>query len=128
MTAPAVTADVADAIGELRTHFGAGVDAEPDGTGGAIVTVGGVKLADGWGRASAPVRFVVPYNYPATPPYPYYMPRECQPPGPWPQALQPVDWRGEAMIQVSLRNTNWDPARDTVVGCVLQVAAWLRGL
>ena len=30
------------------------------------------------------------------------------------------------MIQVSLRNNHWDPARDNVVGCVLQVAAWLH--
>lgn len=126
MSSDSITADVQDAVDEFEAHFGRRVAYESDGEGGALVTILGVELAERWGCAAAALRFAIPYNYPATPPYPYYLPREAQPAAPWPQALQPIDWRGEPMIQVSLRNNNWDPARDSVVGCVLQVAAWLR--
>ena len=64
---------------------------ESEGDGGALVTIGEVKLAEGWGRTAAPLRFVIPFTYPATPPSPYYLPRDAQPAAPWPQALQPIE-------------------------------------
>jgi hypothetical protein len=118
--------DVADALEEIGAHFGHRLAHESDGQGGAIVTIEDIELPSAWSLDAAPMRFVVPYNFPATPPYPYYLPQAVQPPAPWSPALQPIEWRGEAMIQVSLRNNSWDPARDSVLGCVLQVCDWLR--
>lgn len=121
-----INPEVAEALAELEDHFGRRVSHEADGQGGAIATLEALDLPASWACSKAPMRFVVPYNFPATPPYPYYLPQEVQPPTPWHQALQPIEWRGESMIQVSLRNNNWDPARDRILGCILQVADWLR--
>ncbi len=126
MSVAALTAEVSDATADLEDHFGDRVAWETDGEGGAVVTVERIELGKGWTRPEAPLRFVVPYNFPAAPPYPYYLPRDAHPQGSWPPALQPIEWRGAPVIQVSLRNTRWDPARDGLIGCVLQVAAWLR--
>lgn len=126
MSGATIAAEVRDATEELQSHFGARVAWEPDGEGGAVVTIEKVELGEGWTRTEAPLRFVVPYNFPATPPYPYYLPRDAHPQGAWPTALQPIEWRGASAIQVSLRNSRWDTARDGLLGCVLQVAAWLR--
>jgi hypothetical protein len=122
-----INPEVADALGEIKAHFGPRLSYEGDGLGGAFVTIDGMNLPSSWAKASASVRFIVPYNFPATAPYPYYLPQDVLPPKPWHQALQPIEWRGLPMIQVSLRNNNWDPARDRVLGCILQVADWLRG-
>jgi hypothetical protein len=121
-----MTADVRDATEGLEIHFGDRVAWESDGEGGAVVTIEEIELGKAWTRTEAPLRFVAPYNFPAAPPYPYYLPRDAHPQGPWPTALQPIEWRGAPAIQVSLRNNRWDPARDSLLGCVLQVAAWLR--
>jgi hypothetical protein len=126
VSAATLAADVGEAVEELQAYFGDRLTAEPEADGGALITIARVELAASWGRRRAPLRFVIPYNYPAIPPYPYYLPREAEPPGAWPPALQPIDWQGAPMIQVSLRNNNWDPARDNVLGCVLQVTDWLR--
>jgi len=126
LSATAVTADVADALTEIGVHYGRRASHEPDGEGGALIVIQGVELPVSWGRKIAPLHFVIPFNFPATPPYPYYLPQDVQPPPPWHQALQPIEWRGESMIQVSLRNANWNAAKDSIVGCVMQVSAWLR--
>jgi hypothetical protein len=126
LTTVMLTPEVSDAVGELQGHYGARLDHQPEDDGGALVTIKMVELGASWGGAKAPLCFVIPYNYPAVPPYPYYLPREVEPSGVWPPALQPIEWRGTPMIQVSLRNNNWDPARDSILGCVLQVTDWLR--
>jgi hypothetical protein len=125
VNATALTAEVADAIGEIEAHYGRRASHEPDGQGGALVVLKEVELPSSWARRKAPLQFVIPFNFPATPPYPYYLPQDVQPPPPWHQAMQPIEWRGAQMIQVSLRNSNWSPARDNIVGCVMQVADWL---
>lgn len=126
MSVASLNPEIAEAVEEILAHFGHRASREPDGQGGALVTVEDVDLPASWARQTAPLRFMVPYNFPATPPYPFYLPKDVQPPTPWHQAMQPIEWRGEQMIQVSLRNNNWDPARDRVLGCILQVGDWLR--
>jgi len=126
LNAATVTADVADALAEIEAHYGRRASHEPDGQGGALVVIQDVELPSSWGRKSASLQFIIPFNFPAIPPYPYYVPQNAQPPPPWHQALQPIEWRGEPMIQVSLRNVNWNATKDNIVGCVMQVSAWLR--
>lgn len=124
--APLVSPHVAKAVEELADAFG-GVAAEPDGSGGAYVTVSDVELGQKWSRPSAPLTFHLPFNYPAASPYPYYLPGDLGVEDPWPPALQRIQWRDRQVIQVSLRHNNWDPVRDRVLGCILQVQEWLRG-
>jgi hypothetical protein len=121
-----LTDEVAEALGELERAFVGAVTQEADGAGGAYVTVDGIELGDGWDAGCAALTFHLPYNYPAASPYPYYLPGDLSPTGNWPPALQRIRWRDRDVIQISLRHNRWDPERDRVVGCVLQVAEWLR--
>jgi hypothetical protein len=110
----------------LEKAFRGRVSYEPDGSGGAYVTVQGVELSDRFARPTAPLTFQLAYNYPAAAPYPFYLPGDATLSGAWPPALQPIEWRGMRVIQVSLRHNNWDPHRDTAVGCVVQISSWLQ--
>lgn len=123
-----IASDVALGIAQLEEAFPGRVAHEPDQCGGAYVTVEGVDLGERWSPARAPLSFHLAYNYPAAAPYPFYLPGESAPLEGWPQVLQRVEWRSRAVVQVSLRHTNWDPTRDSAVGSVLQVQARLRKL
>lgn len=122
----AIVTEVGEALEELGREFPGAVTHELDDVGGAYVMVGGIRLGSGWTCEEAPLTFHLPYNYPAASPYPYYLPSDATPVADWPPALQRVRWRDRDVIQVSLRHNNWDPGRDRVVGCVLQVAAKLQ--
>ena len=126
MNVATLAPEVDEALHELEDHFGDDFASEPDGQGGALVAIDKISLGKTWTKTKVSLRFVVPYNFPATPPYPYYLPRDAHPSGTWPAALQPIEWRGAPVIQVSLRHNRWDATRDSLLGCVLQVTAWLR--
>ena len=123
-----LTLDTAEGVRQLEERFGDRVHAEPDGAGGAYVTVADIELGDRWNVPVASLSFHLPYNYPAAALYPFYLPGGTEPIDSWPSALQLVQWRGIPVIQVSLRHTNWHPAHDSAVGSVLQVQSWLRSL
>jgi hypothetical protein len=116
---------VAEGLGELECEFGP-LGVEPDDVGGAYVTLQPHAIGSGWNLSNATLTFHLPYNYPAAAPYPYYLPGDVAPTGAWPPALQAIQWRDRAVLQVSLRHNNWDPERDRVRGCVTQVLDWLR--
>ena len=126
MTTATLTVEVAAALAEIEGHYGRRVHHEPDGQGGTLVMIDEIELPPTWAGPSAPLHFVIPFNFPAVAPYPYYLPQDVQPPAPWHQAMQPIEWRGMPMIQVSLRNANWRPAQDSILGCLMQVTEWLR--
>jgi hypothetical protein len=126
MSTSALASDVSHGLDELEAAFPDRVTAEPDGTGGAFVSVDSIDLGDRWARSITPLAFHLPYNYPAGAIYPFYLPGDVTPNGGLPPALQPVEWRGRRMIQVSLRHTNWDAQRDNAVGAVMQTQAWLK--
>jgi hypothetical protein len=123
-----VAPDVAEGIDQLEEAFPGQVFHEPDGSGGAYITIEDLELGSGWNVSAASISFHLPYNYPAAAPYPFYLPGDTSPHGAWPQVLQQVSWRGRQVVQVSLRHNNWDPHRDTAVGSVMQVRNRLRDL
>lgn len=125
MTA-ALAADVSDGVHDLEKSFPGQVSSDPDGQGGAYITISEVKLGPHWSLSAAPLSFHLPYNYPAAPPYPFYLPGHVTHTDPWPAALQQASWREQDVLQVSLRHDNWNPSHDTAVGTVLQVRNWLR--
>lgn len=121
-----LTHELADAVEELEQAFPNRVSVESQDETGVIVRVRDIALAERWTPRSADLWFVIPYHYPDAAVYPYHV-IGATPTGGLVIALQPVTWRGMAATQVSLRHSAWDPARDNVVGCVLQTQSWLRG-
>ena len=70
--------------------------------------------------------FVIPFSFPAIPVYPYYIGADAAPEGALDHALQRIDWRGQSVLQLSLRHTAWRPGLDTILGSVLQAMDWLN--
>jgi hypothetical protein len=124
-TAVVLSPGVTEAVGELEDFCSEEVALEPDGSGGAYVTIP-IDLGPSWSASAAPLTFHLSFNYPAASPYPYYLPGSLSLAGPWPPALQRIQWRDRNVIQVSLRHNNWDPHLDRVLGCILQVKEWLQ--
>ena len=122
MTAAVLLPDVQRAIDDLEQAFPGQVSIEPDASG-AIVQITDVDLGPGWSGPRGTLWFVVPFHYPDSAIYPYYVTGATHPPG---GALQHVSWRGVAAVQVSLRHNRWDPAHDTALGSVVLTQAWLR--
>jgi hypothetical protein len=121
-----LSVEVEEGLAELKSAFEGCVSHEPDGAGGAYVTIEKIDLGKNWSAASAPISFHIPYNYPAAEIYPYYLPAAIGPRGAWPGALQRIRWRDQEVVQVSLRHSNWDPERDRVLGSVTQACLWLK--
>lgn len=126
MTTETVSASVASAIVELEREYEVAV--EPDGTGGAIVTVNAADLGPKWSPQVVDLIFVIAFNYPFAPIYPFYTEPVLSRAdgGAWPSALQRVGWRGREVTQISLRANRWNPSVDTAAGAVAQVAHWFR--
>jgi hypothetical protein len=125
MSAAVIAPEVVRALSELAEAFPGRVGSEPDGLGGALVSIAAARLPAAWPLRQSALRFVLPYNFPAIPVYPYYIAAEVAPAGELGAALQRVEWRGEAVLQLSLRHNRWRPGVDTVVGSVLQAMDWL---
>lgn len=126
MTAETMSAPVETAIVELEREYGVAV--EPDGSGGAIVTVSPVDLGPRWSPQSVELIFAIAFNYPFAAIYPFYTEPALSRTdgGAWPSALQRVGWRGREVTQISLRANRWNPSVDTAAGAVAQVAHWFR--
>jgi hypothetical protein len=121
-----LTESVSRAVGDLEHAFPDRVSLEADGSGGAVITVGGFALGARWAPATADLAFHVPFNYPWAAIYPYYLISGSWSNVPASPALQRVNWRGRDVVQISLRHNGWTPQIDTALGCVRQVIRWLR--
>jgi hypothetical protein len=126
VTVETLNPGVANGLAELEEAFPGRVASEPDGSGGAYVTITEIELGESWTVPAADLSFQLLYNYPAAAVYPYYLPAEAVPVAGMPPALQRVSWRGREVNQLSLRNSRWTPTHDNAVGCVVQTGDWLR--
>lgn len=126
MSAAVVAAPVVRALSGLQEAFPGRVRSDPDGLGGAVVSLAGAVLPAHWPVREGELMFVVPYNFPAIPVYPYYVAAALAPAGvQLANGMQRVQWRELDVIQLSLRHNRWRPGVDTVVGSVLQAMDWL---
>lgn len=125
MSVGTLRAELAEALEDLERAFPGQVTPEAQDETGLVVRVSDVALSERWTPRTGELWFVIPYQYPDAAVYPYHV-IGAMPTGGLVTALQSVTWRGMAVTQVSLRHNAWDPARDNVVGCVLQTRAWLR--
>jgi hypothetical protein len=126
VNATAIAQQATAALAELIDAFPGRISSEPDGLGGLVVSIADVAMPQGWPAGRSQLIFVIPFNFPAIPIYPYYIPAEAAPDGALDQALQRINWRGHNVLQLSLRHTSWRPSLDTVVGSVLQTMDWLK--
>lgn len=125
MNAATLPADVAQALEQLDEAFAGRVSTQAGPDGGVVVCVRGVELSARWTPQTGDLWFAIPYHYPDAAIYPYYL-TGATVTGGLVGGLQPIEWQGTPAIQISLRHSAWDPARDNAVGSVLQTQAWLR--
>jgi hypothetical protein len=119
-TAPA---EIASAVAELQAAFPERVQTYDD-PAGLVVAVRDVALGERWTPCTGILWFLIPYHYPDSAIYPFYV-TGARPTGGMINGLQDVTWRNEPAIQVSLRHTSWSPKLDTAVGSALQTKTWL---
>jgi hypothetical protein len=115
------------AIKELEEALPDGVTVMAEDASGAVVRISRVELSARWSGPAGELWFLIPFHYPDAAIYPYYV-VGATPTGGYVQALQPVQWRGMAATQVSLRHNSWNPTVDTALGSVRQTLAWLRSI
>lgn len=123
MSTTALPNDLARAVEELQAAFPGRVQTHED-PNGVVIAIEGVALSGRWAPTVGTLWFLIPYHYPDAAIYPFYV-TGAQPSGGVIGGLQPVQWRGGAAIQVSLRHAAWSPKLDTALGSVLQAQTWL---
>ena len=117
------------ALDELHERFG-GLEIEPDGPGGARVTVQRVPLPAGLSRSESWVGFVIPHNYDDVQVYGHHFPRdlrradgaELAPPG----ISYGGEWSGKPSLVVSRGSNNWRKGIDTALIKLLKVLGFLK--
>lgn len=116
-----------EAITEIEAEFD-NVGSEADGDGGAYIRVEEIEIGERWTPQIVPIEFQVLFNYPFAVVYPYYTVPELERAdgGPWPDALQKVQWRERQVTQISLRSNNWQPQYDTAVNSLRLVCHWFQ--
>jgi hypothetical protein len=124
---PEISPSVVAALGQLEAEYEE-VLVEPDGGGGAYITVRPVVFGARWNPETEAVEFAAAYNYPYTPIYPFYSVANLRRADgqPQPNALQQVNWRGREVTQISLRTRRWEPAHDTASTALRMVAHWFQ--
>ena len=124
---PEVNEAIAAAIAELREEYQE-MSWTPDGSGGAYVAVTPLEFGERWAPATATVEFGLAFNYPYAPVYPFYTTAALARAdgGAWPSALQPVNWRGMNVTQISLRIRRWEPSHDTASTALRFVEHWFQ--
>ena len=131
MTTVAVTAEIAEAIEELRETFPeATVTFEGDGTGGAWGTVDPVDLGPAYAPVTSWISFQLTYPYPESDVYPLFVTPDLRradgtPLGEGFQSAATWGSDAQAGTQLSRRSNRLDPAIDTAATKVLKVLRWL---
>lgn len=129
-----ITAEVAEAVGEIRTAFpGHQVDVAADDQGGAFVRVHEIDIGTAFAPNVSWIGFQITFQYPFADVYPHYLRPDLarvnrqafvQPFHPghtfsWPGG-------GTAALMVSRRSNHRDPAVETAAIKLAKVIDWLR--
>jgi hypothetical protein len=122
---------VARAIAELKDHFGEEVvAAQPEGQGGARVTIARVPLPPGLNLEQAWAGFVIPYNYDDVQIYGHHFPRELRRSDGSELAGSGIsyagEWQGKASLVVSRDSKRWRKGVDTALLKLLKVLEFLE--
>lgn len=117
------------AIAEIISSFpDCPVEAEPDGTGGAFVTVQDVPLGPPYTQEKIWVGFQITFQYPYADVYPHFTCAELtrtdgRSLG---EGIGNANWRSRPATQLSRRSNKLNPSTDTAALKLLKVMQWLR--
>lgn len=127
-----MTPEVEQAIAELERAFPdhrVRVLEEPQG--GAYVRVEDLELGDGYVPPTSWIGFLIPYDYPRSQVYPFFLRPDLarangQPFQPPINAGQTMPGFDEPAVMASRSSQRWNPARDTAALKLMRVLEWLR--
>jgi hypothetical protein len=125
----AIAPAVEKAIAEIRSSFpDRQVEAEPDGSGGAHVTVREVPLGPPYAQTTIWVGFLITFQYPYADVYPHFTCADLKRADgrALGEGLAQASYRGQAATQISRRSNKLNPATDTAALKLLKVIQWLR--
>ena len=121
---------VLNGIEEIRTTFDrCTVNAEPDGSGGAVVVVEGIALGCPYIQDHVWIGFRITFQYPYADVYPHFTNSDlARSDG---RSLGggfgTATFRDQQAIQVSRRSNRLNPNRDTAALKLLKVIRWMKG-
>lgn len=121
--------EVATAIEELKASFpGCEVEAIPDGSGGARVTMRGMQLGPPFTQDETWVMFDITFQYPYSDIYPHYLRGDLKrlDDKPIVAPLRLVKLNNENVYQLSRRSNKWNASVDTAALKLHKVMHWLR--
>jgi len=133
-----MTPEVESAVEELiAQHSETTVTAEPDGDGGAFITIQTIALSEKFDPQQTWIKFHITVNYPAADVYPHFIDPaikllgsshpETTPMGEG-TGLGDYKFAGKDLraIQISRQSRHLDPAVDTAALKLVKVIAWLE--
>ena len=125
MIVPGVT----KALEEIRRTFDkCAVEAEPDGSGGAVVVVKGIPMGCPYVQAEVWVGFQITFQYPHADVYPHFTNADLvrSDGGGLGGGFGTGAFRGQPAIQVSRRSNRLNPETDTAALKLLKVIRWMK--
>ena len=121
---------VAEAIEEIRSTFDrCAVEAEPDGSGGAVVVVRGIPLGYPYVQAQVWMGFRITFQYPHADVYPHFTnPDLARADGSGlGGGFGTATFQGQPAIQISRRSKRLNPETHTAALKLLKVLRWMKG-
>ena len=122
---------VAKAIEEICCTFDqCAVEAEPDGSGGAVVVVRGIPMGCPYAQAKAWIGFQITFQYPHADVYPHFTNADLarSDGNGLGGGFGSAAFRGQPAIQVSRRSNRLNPGTDTAALKLLKVIRWMKEL
>ena len=123
------TPAVAKAIDEIRCTFeGCDVEAEADGSGGAVVLVQGVPMGCSYVQAEVWFGFHITFQYPYADVYPHFTNADLarSDGGDLGGGFGTASFRGQSAIQISRRSNRLNPGTNTAALKLLKVVTWMK--
>ena len=120
---------VAKAIEEIRCTFDrCDVEAEPDGSGGAVVVVRGIPMGCPYVQTEIWIGFLITFQYPYADVYPHFTNADLakSDAGDLGGGFGSARFRGQPAIQVSRRSNKLNPETDTAALKLLKVIQWMK--
>lgn len=120
---------VAQAIEEIESTFeGCPVEAEPDGSGGAIVLVRAIPLGSPYVQPEVWIGFQITFQYPYADVYPHFTNSDLarSDGAGLGGGFGTAQFRGQSAIQISRRSTRLNPETDTAALKLLKIVRWMK--
>ena len=125
----AIVPAVAKAIEEIRRTFDqCAVEAESDGSGGAVVVVRGIPMGCPYVQANVWIGFRITFQYPYADVYPHFTDADLarSDAGSLGGGFGTATFRGQPTIQISRRSNRLNPETDTAALKLLRVIRWMK--